>query len=689
MNKKLLFYVLLFNSVFFLSGIDTTNDTARIISDIQIVNNIYTNSRFIIDSIGVAKGDRYSPEAIRLIKTKLSSMKDIIQSVKIIESIDLDQNIKLTIDINEKFPILLIPFFTYSNSTGIKPKIIIRHYNLAGYRKYLSAKIEYMPKSELFLWAKFSENADTLPDRIGIDEFENDVLKKLTDQNEINFLKISYDLDDGGYKLLYSLTDEDKTKLKSIFDKILFGKKSSYSIEANLGTSIPNYYISGIPPLGVFGGNDGTGRWSTNAYINGYAKGHISFQIPDTSANLTMKFGMDEYRLSLIPDKNNPNTFIGTKHLLIPYYSLSGLIFDDKINASYTPSFSIKYTGGTINYSIGDNIHRFDIRGGISMNYPFFKTGLRIIPYFDLVYLVGINRDFNSDLLMPNFNSDYLVSKTGVELSIPITEINATITPGISFTFTRNSTISNEKLSNYLNDIDTAINSGIINIYASFSRVIKQKNITNETIFRVSYNQPLFNISEKKNTPAVISPPELVNFSAGAVLTNNFEWKYFKEQRFLMSWIVFANYNSVQAFGGSYDSSSYRILLNDITYIRGWAGAICKLQLAIPFFYFTTTRFFTKAPDKELNWQIDWLFFINAGLSLNDTEIVIGSTKYTIPVRVLHLLPSITIGTSIRLYPKFMASFLRIDIGLDIYRILKTRGFSGGLSLVFNIGDDI
>ncbi len=665
------------------------NNNLIYISEITVINNTYTNSSIILDGIGISVGDRYTTETKDYIYLRVASMRDIIQSADVTEIFDDQGNVKLIIYIDEKFPMLLLPFFTYSNSKGLQPKIIIRHYNLAGFRKFLNAKIEFIPTTELYMWARLSENSDTIPDRISENDFNSKILEKLTDQADIDFIRIAYNFDGSQYRLTHNLSDDDRTRLIDLFNALMFNKALSYSVEANLGTSLPNYFITGIPPLGVFGSSFTGTRWNDTPYINMLAKGQLSFQIPGTTASITQKFGIDKYRLTFIPQDTNPEIFTGVYQNINPYYEIDMRITDPRINASYIPSFKFNYEGGTDLNGVSENIHLFNIQNSLNLGYPIRGTNLTLKPYYTFKYILAINRSRTSEKQVNGINYDYLAPVTGVNLSIPVPQIGATVTPGISFSLVRSSSSNNSRLTSYDDYVISGDTTAYINIYAGFSRVIKLQNITNETTFSISYSQPLFRITERYGLDPTITAGRFNDFYADAKFINNFEIKYFGDHRFIMNWVAFTSYNHIQELGGQYNSSSYSIKLNDISYLRGFAGLACKLQLVIPLFYFTTTKFLTMETEKELNWQMDWLIFINGGFSFNDSDLIIGGIMYTIPVRVLRILPSIVVGTSIRLYPRFLASFIRLDLGLDLYRIIKSKGINGSLSLVFNIGDDI
>ena len=87
---------------------------------------------------------------------------------------------------------------------------------------------------------------------------------------------------------------------------------------------------------------------------------------------------------------------------------------------------------------------------------------------------------------------------------------------------------------------------------------------------------------------------------------------------------------------------------------------------------------------RELRWQVYWDFYIDFGLALSDIE----RGDETLDYNYLHLYPALGIGTSVRVRPRFVPIEIKLDVGVDVYQVLKQKAIDGNtVVLEFSIND--
>ena len=144
-----------------------------------------------------------------------------------------------------------------------------------------------------------------------------------------------------------------------------------------------------------------------------------------------------------------------------------------------------------------------------------------------------------------------------------------------------------------------------------------------------------------------------------------------------MRWNFYSRYNDTK------NSNKYKIGDEPGEY-KGWVGLIANLKYELPLFLVDTTKLATIKMKRPLIWQIYWDFYIDMGLSLADKDYGV----YTFDYNYLHVYPAFGVGTSIRVIPKFVPVNIVLDVGFDVYKILREKNISGGsLILSFSIQD--
>ena len=171
-------------------------------------------------------------------------IKAIVEEVKIIEEKKQNNIVDITIDILEKYPFLVVPYATYSNSNGLQPKLIFRDYNLFGEKKYFNFKAQYVPKQDF------------------------DITMKYFDPAVLSSTRLNYEID--GFFAFTAL---------------------------NFYTNLDNNgNIKGIGPLLVPGGyTDRT--WTDENYIEGAIGGTLSYKIPGNDIEIRPSIGFDYKRI--------------------------------------------------------------------------------------------------------------------------------------------------------------------------------------------------------------------------------------------------------------------------------------------------------------------------------------------------------------------------------------------------------
>lgn len=195
-------------------------------------------------------------------------------------------------------------FAKYSNSDGVQPKLIFRHYNVAGWGKYLKSHLEFIPTDNLNLY------------------------------------------------LLY----DDK--------EVMNNPNISYKIETTYKTSIINYYANydeqngnsrDTAPFGVFNGSPDLleAKWNDELFLQGIFKTNFVFFIPNYKISIKPSLTLD-YKYILADDSLDQVP----GHIINPITSINFSIPIKKVY--YQPTFDANYKltlgNGGIKYDIADTL---------------------------------------------------------------------------------------------------------------------------------------------------------------------------------------------------------------------------------------------------------------------------------------------------------------------------------------------
>ena len=114
--------------------------SAQTIGEIRFEGLKRTNQKYLLKVAGISVGGNWNESIKSSVVSKLTALDKIIEKVEVTESEGENDTVAVTIVLQEKYSFLIVPFFTYGNKAGIKPRVIFRNYNLGGYGKYLGVK---------------------------------------------------------------------------------------------------------------------------------------------------------------------------------------------------------------------------------------------------------------------------------------------------------------------------------------------------------------------------------------------------------------------------------------------------------------------------------------------------------------------------------------------------------------------
>lgn len=237
-----------------------------VIESINFEGNEHTSSTFLLQLSGLHVGDKWDATKKNEVLSRINGRTSIIETSELHEIYDDANNtVTITINIREKLSMILIPFFTYSNSGGFTPKIIFRHYNIAGWGKYLGTKLEFKPTGSLGLFFTYKD--------FGFLNYEN--------------LHFTFDI--------------------------------------SAKSSTPNYNITSIKPIGVFDYPENA-RWNPEDENIIKPSFEIKYQNPTSKFQINSKLSFEYEGLyesdPAVPTRRyfRPNFFVGTTIPITPYF---------------------------------------------------------------------------------------------------------------------------------------------------------------------------------------------------------------------------------------------------------------------------------------------------------------------------------------------------------------------------------
>lgn len=586
MFRKLFLSVVIF---FIIINIYSQNNLGELETNEKIIGVIIfenlksTNPKYLLSKISVKEGYVWNETVKAQVEKELFKISSIVEDIEI-TAIEKENNIvDIKIKVLEKSAFLVIPYATYSNSNGIMPKIIFRHYNLGGYRKYLNSKLEFLPKESLNLFLLFKDP-------------------------EANF-----------------------------------NENISYEIKTEFRTSLINYFIKGIAPLGVLGDSDTSDRWNDKLFIQGGLGGELTYKVPYSDIEITPKINFNYKRIL------------------------------NKEEAAYLPVDIIK--PGL----------------GLDLSFPIKSIRSAIKPSFYLDYKYTLGDEDNSDSLVLHYYRniyDSFTPQIKFVFSYLIPKIDATLEPYIKLNFELNNSYyyADESLNSLvINDtpdddyLDLTFG---VNFSKSFSywKIKHGFKIESEFVERLYGNTEVTKVINEDGDENTYSYPYY--FKSKLDFTYEFDYNIFKSHHFKMKYLLFTRYNQLKKI------SKYEMGENPGR-LEGFAGLIANFKYELPIFDIETPKFASFSIKRPLRWKVFWDFYLDLGLALTDTIYIDNDDHvFTFNRNYLHIFPAAGLGTSIRFLPKFAPIEIAIDLGVDIYGILKQKSIGGNNIVIgFSVND--
>lgn len=428
-------------------------------------------------------------------------------------------------------------------------------------------------------------------------------------------------------------------------DESLFNQKDlTFQTTLELSTSAPNYYTVAEPQyIGVLGQGDST-------------------KVVPWNDELNLEAILDTYIQYIVPE-------IGIK--LKPYiyvkYKKIWASFDGEIHA---PRDEIEPKAGM----------EFSIPTG---------TMVKIEPYFEGEYKLHMDNSTDAGDTVKRGNTDArgyteqtVTAFAGVNFPLNIQAIGSTITPGIKVT-TENVISQYIVRQSYFSLTYDDTGNYVNRIYLDFSLGFYKKIALRKTEHEIDLKsrvqlRPIdfttYPNYESPNSHQAFSPD---HFKVYNDFKYKFQLTFYKGFIFGMKYYLFYYHNDVLDHSG-YEMNEYPGSL------KGWAGLIGNFSLIIPVLEFTTPSWFNKTIDRPLRWKMLWEFYLDGGLAQGYE----GNENLSINRWGFHLNPAAGIGTAIKFDPVFIPAYIRVDFGIDVWRIVKTKAFSGSILFSFTIEDN-
>ena len=393
MNFKKIFFLLVFINLIFYIYPENTSDNNVTVGAINFNGIKVTSPKYLLSIIPIQKGSVWNDQVKLKLENVLKGITSIIEKVDILEEPKENNVVDITINIVEKGAFIIVPFFKYGLVSGFQPKLIFRHYNVGGYKKYLNIKSEFLPRTSFNFYTKYKD-----PDVLNNARLSYEII------GEFKFSAINY----------YANYDEKNGNSRD------------------------------TPPLGVLGG-DQEEKWNDEFFFLWKLKGKFTYKIPNIEASVSPDVEI-EYKRLLAQD--------GAENLpidkIIPKMGL-GLSFPIKsINAYIKPSVNVRYnlTLGNENLAISEdediteeNMDLYtedlekkfygnaydslkpDIKLGFSFLIPIFNA--RIDPFIKIVYERVINYSFqrgdiysgNTGFIVPGTEDHFLDLIIGLDFN--------------------------------------------------------------------------------------------------------------------------------------------------------------------------------------------------------------------------------------------------------------------------------
>lgn len=616
MNKKIIFCII------FLLSILSSFASDLFIKEIIYEGNEVTSRKFIEKLTNISPGDKWNNSVKNATLRTINSQRYVVEKVSISEKIVDENMVIVTIKIEEKLPFILVPFFTYTNNSGFMPKLIFRHYNVAGWGKYFGSKIEFLPTSHIGLFLDWRDN------------------------------------------YLFNI------------ENLVFG------VSLTGTTSYPNYEIKSsesIPPLGVLTWSGD--RWSSENKNKITASTFLNYTIPNY--NIALISGIDFTYENILANEKDA-TEDRTKPIL--YKPSANLGFRMPI----TSFFQI---GSTLRYR-----HEFEILTDKKTNVQ-VEYGEKIDSYYQLKN--KYNPVFLFDLIFPNTEHAY----------------NLTLTFAASYVTQDNKVVKTKELSFKEDDLHKAFTNNALDV-GVFVNFTKRFNINpnlsnsislrNQIIQRVfEYNDQYQNYTQDRYKDYELWKDVSNTLKLNIWLTNHMNYRFYKRHHFSFKFSLFYYYNDTNTYNDYFtkpkgveakaklaqvEKSVYKV---DSDYImgvntgdiEGYAGALLNIFYRVPLFNFTTPSFLTFESKRTLEWDAFFTFFLDAGLAQNYDNKRVAYQPYILNLGTekLNLFPGLAGGARFEAIPKFVPALVTIELGIDLWKLLRDRNIGANITFSFGI----
>lgn len=631
-NKFFIFILLIFSSLFIFPN------SNLIINKITFEGIKVTHTDYLRSQISIKEGSIWNESIKQQLVNELLKLTKIIEEVEIKEDILNENKVNIIVKIVEKSPFILVPFFTYSNSRGFIPKAIFRFFNVAGYNKYLKSKVEFVPTES------FNFNI------------------RYEDPSVLNKSNMSYYID-------------------CWFNTSIINYFANVEI---INNNLSNTKIKGIPPIGAFG-NDGSQRWNRELFYEFNTTFQYQYTLPYYNYTFIPNFSFYFKRIQEAVDGNND--FIENEKIrqtiISPYFSFFTSFPVQGKNIYFQPVFWISYyhhwgkdtfsdafkeSKKYKNYSELYSEGQFRI--GQKFSIPIFLNLVNIwlVPSVEISYFkfnAYAHYDFINFVILDYYDQNLNI----------YTYIRDNVNLSLTLTFDKN---LNYKDGNHRFNI----------LLAYYQRLYGDWGVTR--LVRDGY---VDGTKDGKLDSLTEYYPNYTRFF--------FQFSYWFNLRFLNNHIfklrtrLFAYFNDYL----EYSTYSPTESADDLApgKIRGWAGLFMLLKYELPLFFVSTPAFLSKKVSRTLKWEAYWDFLLEPGLAQNNQPEIRWieenggykeRNRYTIDRNNIHLFPALTVGTAIRVLPRFVPIQIKLNIAANLWTIIRDKEIHGKTILLeFSIED--
>jgi hypothetical protein len=161
-------------------------------------------------------------------------------------------------------------------------------------------------------------------------------------------------------------------------------------------------------------------------------------------------------------------------------------------------------------------------------------------------------------------------------------------------------------------------------------------------------------------------------FRFSFTFTDTFYYTFKRNHHLKFRARFFANYNRAPDYSSELRGTAAHEF-------EGWIGAFINLDYYLPLFSVDFSRIMNFDPGRELMFQVFWSFFVDMGATLVNMDNEDVKPEYIINndggFNVLKILPALTAGTGVRIYPRFISLIIRLDVGVNGWKFIR-EGFN-------------